>query len=68
MSLARRDLTSYHVNRHHHTTRAIDPAMIDRYLLTSSIRRDAPSAFVLQGAVRPKARISGGTTAGGRAP
>jgi hypothetical protein len=42
--------------------------MINFYLLTSTIRSDAPVAFTLLGEVRPSARMFGGVTAGGRAP
>jgi len=42
--------------------------MINFYLLTSTIRSDAPVAFTLLGEVRPSARKFGGDTAGGRAP
>jgi hypothetical protein len=42
--------------------------MIRFYLLTSAIRRQAPRAFTRVGVVRSGARISGGDTAGGRAP
>jgi hypothetical protein len=42
--------------------------MINLYVLTSTIRRDAPVAFTLLGAVRPGAWIFGGDAAGGRAP
>jgi hypothetical protein len=42
--------------------------MINFYLLTSTIRSDAPVASMLLGAVRPSARKFGGLTAGGRAP
>jgi hypothetical protein len=42
--------------------------MVNHYLLTSTIRSDAPSARSRMGAVRPGARIFGGTAAGGRAP
>src|SRR5215213_2221861 len=36
-----------------------NPAMINLYLLTSSTRRLAPTAFVRMGGVRPAARIAG---------
>jgi hypothetical protein len=42
--------------------------MIQTYLLTSSIRRQAARFGVRLGAVRPGARIIGGDTARGRAP
>jgi hypothetical protein len=45
-----------------------NPVMINFYLLTSTIRSDAPVAFMLLGEVRPSARKFGGVTAGGRAP
>ena len=41
--------------------------MLNLHLLTSTIRRDAPNAFVRLGAVRPGARIGAGYP-GGRAP
>jgi hypothetical protein len=42
--------------------------MIQLFTLTSSIRRIAPLAWMLDGVVRPDTRIFGGYTAGGRAP
>jgi len=42
--------------------------MIRFYLLTSSTRRLAPTAFARKGEVCPLARISGGRAARGRAP
>jgi len=37
-------------------------------MLTSTIRRTTPTAWMLQGDVRPGARIFGGYAARGRAP
>ncbi|HEY2855169.1 MAG TPA: hypothetical protein VGJ18_20090 [Gemmatimonadaceae bacterium] len=42
--------------------------MIQLSTLTSTIRRTAPLAWVLQGDVRPGTRIFGVYDAGGRAP
>jgi len=42
--------------------------MIQLFMLTSTVRRITPLAWVRQGDVRPGARIFGGTSAGGRAP
>jgi len=42
--------------------------MIRFCTLTSTIRRIAPNAWMLQGDVRPGARIFGGYAARGRAP
>ena len=42
--------------------------MINYHLLTSSIRRLAPTAQALKGVVRPRAWIIRGDAAGGRAP
>jgi len=45
-----------------------NPAMIQKYLLTTFSRSQAPVAWLLEGVVRPGARMFGDTIAGGRAP
>ena len=47
---------------------SLNPAMIRFSTLTSTIRRIAPNATMLQGDVCPGARIFGGYAARGRAP
>jgi len=45
-----------------------NPEMINTYLLTSRLRRNAPWAFMRVGVLRLATRLAAGDTSGGRAP
>jgi hypothetical protein len=66
--LRRTPANRYRCNSRIPDPRFSNPEMIQHFLLTSSIRRITPLAWMRQGVVCPGTRIFGAYDAGGRAP